>query len=282
MGIKKYKPTTPSRRWVTTSSFEEITTSKPYKSLTLPLKKSGGRNVHGRITVRHRGGGHKRRIRIIDFKRDKRDVKAKVLSIEYDPNRSARIALVEYEDGEKKYILCPQGLKTGDKILTSEKGEIKVGNCMQLRYIPSGTTIHNLELFKGKGAQAVRSAGSSAQIVAKEDKNAHVKMPSGEIRLIDLDCFAAIGRVSNIEHEGISIGKAGRSRWLGMRPRVRGVVMNPVDHPHGGGEGKSSGGRHPSTPWGKITKGLKTRKTKRHSDKYILKRRPKRKRKKKR
>ena len=236
--------------------------------------------MHGRITVRHRGGGHKRRLRIIDFKRDKRDVRGRVLSIEYDPNRTARIALVGYEDGEKRYILCPHGLKTEDEILTSEKAEIKVGNCMQLRHIPLGTNIHSLELFKGRGGQAVRSAGSSAQILAREGESAHIKMPSGEMRLIGLDCFAVIGQVSNVEHNTISIGKAGRSRWLGIRPHTRGVAMNPVDHPLGGGEGKSSGGRHPSTPWGKSTKGLKTRKKKRYSDKYILKRRPKRKKRK--
>lgn len=281
MAIKKYKPVTPGKRWTRISSFEDITATKPYKPLTLPLKKSGGRNVQGRITVRHRGGGHKRRIRIVDFKRDKRNIKAKVISIEYDPNRTARIALVEYEDGEKRYILCSQGLKVGDEILTSEKTDVKAGNCMQLRHIPSGTLIHNLELYKGKGALAVRSAGSSAQILAKEERWAHVKMPSGEVRLVDLDCYATIGQVSNVEHKGASIGKAGRSRWLGIRPGTRGVAMNPVDHPLGGGEGKSSGGRHPSTPWGKITKGLKTRKMKKLSDKYILKRRPKRKKKKK-
>lgn len=274
MGIKKFKPTTPSRRWTTVSTFEEITTDKPYKPLTAPLRKTGGRNMYGRITVRHIGGGHKRRYRIIDFKRDKRDMKAKVLTIEYDPNRTARIALVEYEDKEKRYILAPQELKVGDEVMASSKAEIKVGNCMQLRHIPSGALIHNLELFKNKGAQAVRSAGASAQILAKEGDIANVRMPSGEIRLIDLDCFATIGQVSNIDHEAISLGKAGRSRWLGIRPYVRGVAMNPVDHPMGGGEGKSSGGRHPCSPWGQLAKGLKTRKKKKYSDIYILKRRP--------
>ncbi len=274
MGIKKFKPTTPSRRWTEVSTFEEITTAKPYKPLTLPLRKSGGRNFYGRITVRHIGGGHKQRIRIIDFKRDKRDMPAKVLTIEYDPNRTARIALVEYQDKEKRYIICPVGLKAGDEITASEKGEIKTGNCMQLKHIPSGTPIHNLELFKGKGAQAVRSAGASAQIIAKEDKIAHIRMPSGEIRLIDVECFATIGQVGNVDHEVISIGKAGRNRWKGIRPSVRGVAMNPIDHPMGGGEGKSSGGRHPCTPWGKPTKGYKTRKKKKYSDHYIFKRRP--------
>ena len=274
MGIKKFRPTTPSRRFMEVSTFDDITTDRPYKPLTLPLKKTGGRNFYGRITVRHIGGGHKRRIRIVDFKRDKRDMKAKVLTVEYDPNRTARIALVEYQDNEKRYILCPLGLKVGDEIVASEKGEIKTGNCMQLRHIPSGTPIHNLELFEGKGGQAVRSAGSSAQILAKEQDVAHIRMPSGEIRLINLGCYATIGQVCNVEHEVMSIGKAGKSRWLGIRPSVRGVAMNPVDHPMGGGEGKSSGGRHPTTPWGKPTKGFKTRKKKKYSDKYIFKRRP--------
>ncbi len=273
MAIKKYKPTTPGRRWTSVSSSDDITVSKPYKPLTLPRKVHAGRNAHGRITVRHQGGGHKRRLRIIDFKRNKQDMTARVLTIEYDPNRTARIALIEYKDGEKRYIIQPQGLKVGDIISTSEKGEIKAGNCMQLRHIPVSTPIHNLELFKSKGAQAVRGAGSSAQIVSKEGKNA--LFLSGEIRLIGLDCFATIGQVGNVEHGSISIGKAGRSRWLGIRPSVRGVVMNPVDHPHGGGEGKSSGGRHPVTPWGKGTKGLKTRKKKKYSNKHKLKRRPK-------
>lgn len=274
MGIKSFKPVTPGRRGMTVSTFDEITATKPYKPLTLPLRKSGGRNTLGRITVRHIGGGHKQRIRIIDFKRDKRDMKAKALTIEYDPNRSARIALVEYEDREKRYILCPEGLKVGDEIISSEKADIKVGNCMQLKNIQLGVSIHNLELNKGKGAQAVRSAGSSAQILAKEGDYAHIRMPSGEVRLVHSGCCATIGQVGNIEHEVISLGKAGRSRWLGIRPSVRGVAMNPVDHPMGGGEGKSSGGRHPCTPWGKITKGLKTRKKKKLSNMYILKGRP--------
>lgn len=280
MGIKKYKPTTPGRRWTALLSTDDITTSTPYKPLTIALRKTGGRNSQGRITTRHRGGGHKRRIRIIDFKRNKHDIMAKVITVEYDPNRTSRIVLLEYTDGEKRYIICPHGLKVNDEIITSQKAEIKTGNCMQIKNIPSGTLIHNLELFKGRGAQAVRSAGTSAQILAKETKNAHVKMPSGEIRLINLECYATIGQVSNIENSSISIGKAGRSRWLGIRPSVRGVAMNPVDHPLGGGEGKSSGGRHPTTPWGKNTKGLKTRKKKKFSNKYIVKKRPKKKKKK--
>lgn len=273
MGLIQKKPTTSTRRWTAVSSFEELTTDKPCKSLTRALKKKGGRNVYGRITVRRRGGGHKRRLRIIDFKREKHDILGKVLSVEYDPNRSARIALLEYEDGEKRYIICPEGLSVGDTVSSGEGAEIKAGNCLPLRAIPSGTQIHNIELLKGKGGQVVRSAGSSAQIMAKEGNYAHVRMPSGEIRLIDLDCYATIGQVSNIDHESISLGKAGKARWLGRRPRARGVAKNPVDHPMGGGEGKSSGGRHPSTPWGMPTKGLKTRKKRKPSDRFILKRR---------
>ena len=256
--------------------FSEITKKEPEKSLIVPLKKSGGRNVYGRITVRHQGGGHKRMLRIIDFKRDLFDITAKVLAIEYDPNRTARIALVEYPGKGKRYILAPEGLKVGEEIISSDKKdtEIKVGNHLILRYIPSGTFIHNVELNKGKGSQIVRSAGSYAQIMAKEDKFAHIRLPSGEVRIIDLDCYATIGQVSNIEHEAISIGKAGRKRWLGIRPTVRGLAMNPVDHPHGGGEGKSGQGNpHPVTPWGKPTKGYKTRRGQRHSDKFIIKRR---------
>jgi large subunit ribosomal protein L2 len=272
MKLVKKKPTTPTQRFTTVASFEEITTDSPYKPLTVALRGKGGRNSTGRITMRRRGGGHKRRLRIIDFKRDKYDMPAVVLTIEYDPNRSARIALVEYQDGEKRYIICPAGLSVGDTIVSGESTDIKIGNCTTLRRIPSSTQVHNIELTKGKGGQIVRSAGSSAQIMAKEDIYAHVKLPSGEIRLIDIDCYATIGQISNIEHEGISLGKAGRSRWLGRRPKVRGVAMNPIDHPHGGGEGKSSGGRHPSTPWGKPTKGYKTRKKKKSSNKFIIKR----------
>ena len=272
MKLIQRKPTTPTQRFTTVSSFEELSTDRPYKPLTVALRGKGGRNCTGRVTMRHRGGGHKRRLRIIDFKRDKYDMPANVLTVEYDPNRSARIALVEYQDGEKRYIICPAGLEVGASIISGDATDIKVGNSTTLRRIPPSTQIHNIELAKGKGGQIVRSAGSSAQIMAKEDKYAHIKLPSGEIRLIDIDCYATIGQISNIEHEGISLGKAGRSRWLGRRPKVRGVAMNPIDHPHGGGEGKSSGGRHPCTPWGKPTKGYKTRKKKKSSNKFILKR----------
>jgi len=276
MGIKKFKPTTPSRRWMALSDFSEVTKEEPEKSLIVPLKKTGGRNSQGRITVRHRGGGHKRMYRIIDFKRDKLDVKGKVIAIEYDPNRSVRIALIEYPDKERRYILAPLGLNVGDEVISSEKEgiEIRVGNCLPLRYIPLGTLIHNVELIKGKGGQIVRSAGCSAQILAKEEKYCHVKLPSGEIRLIPLDCRATIGQLGNIEHSSESWGKAGRSRWLGIRPTVRGVAMNPVDHPHGGGEGKSGQGNpHPVSPWGLPTKGFKTRKKRKYSDRFIVKRR---------
>ena len=272
MGIKKFKPTTPTRRWGSGYTFEEITKSKPEKNLTVILKKSGGRNIRGRVTSRHKGGGHKRKWRIIDFKRNKYDVPGNVIAIEYDPNRTARIALVEYQDKERRYIICPDGLKVGDRVISSENAEIKVGNALPLERIPLGIPIYNIELKKGKGGVIARSAGNLAVIMAKEKGFAHIKMPSGEIRLIRLNCFACIGQVGNIERDAIQIGKAGRSRWLGKRPYSRGVVKNPIDHPMGGGEGKSSGGRHPTTPWGKITKGLKTRKTKK-SDKYIVKRR---------
>lgn len=274
MGIKKYKPTTPTRRWTSVSDFKEITESRPEKSLTKILKKSGGRNVYGRITVRGRGGGHKRKFRIIDFKRDKFDVPGKVVTVEYDPNRSSRIALIRYEDEEKRYILAPTELKVGDEVMSGKNAELKSGNTLPMANIPPGIPIHNIELHKGKGGQIVRSAGGLAQILAKEGKFAHVRLPSGEVRLIHLDCQATIGQVGNIEHENISLGKAGRSRHMGIRPISRGVVKNPVDHPHGGGEGKSSGGRHPVTPWGKPTKGYKTRKRK-HSDRYIIRQRSK-------
>lgn len=275
MALKKYQPTTPSRRWMTGADFSEITKSKPEKSLIVRLNKSGGRNNMGRITVRHHGGGHKRMLRLIDFKRNLLDVTAKVIAIEYDPNRSVRIALVEYPDKKKRYILAPLDLRPGDEIISSDQkdAEIKVGNSLLLRHIPQGTLIHNIELVKGKGAQIVRSAGTSAQIMAKEGKFAQIRLPSGEIRLIHLDCRATIGQLGNIEHEDISVGKAGRSRWLGIRPTVRGLAMNPVDHPHGGGEGKSGQGNpHPVTPWGKPTKGYKTRKKQRYSDTFIIKR----------
>jgi len=269
MAIKKFKPTTPSRRYMTVDSFEEITKTEPEKGLLAPLKKSGGRNTNGRITTRHRGGGHKRRYRIIDFKRDKVGVPAKVLSIEYDPNRSARIALVQYADGEKRYILAPNTLSVGDNIESGEGADIKIGNSLKLKDIPIGTIIHNIELQPGKGGQMTRSAGSMAQIMAKEGKYAHIKLPSGEVRLVLMECRATIGQVGNVEHENITIGKAGRKRWLGKKPKVRGVVMNPHDHPHGGGEGKTPAGRHPVTPWGQKTIGKKTRRHKK-SDEFIV------------
>lgn len=275
MGIKRYRPVTPSRRWMTGYTFDEITKTQPEKSLLIPLKKTGGRNVYGRITVRHRGGGHKRRYRIIDFRRDKVEMPATVLSVEYDPNRTARIALVQYEDGEKRYILAPVGLKVGDTVINSrtQPVEVKPGNAMLLRFIPLGTILHNLEIYPGKGGQVARSAGTSVQLMAKEGKYAHVRMPSGEVRLFPQDCLASIGQVSNPEHDSIVIGKAGRMRWLGRRPTVRGVAMNPVDHPHGGGEGRApQGNPHPVSPWGWNTKGKKTRKRK-PSDKLIVRRR---------
>lgn len=276
MGIKKFKPTTASRRWMSGPDFSEITKDHPEKSLLVPLKKTGGRNCYGRVTTRHIGGGHKRMLRIIDFKRDRVETSAKVLAIEYDPNRSARIALVEYPDKIKKYILAPLDLKVGEEIIASNQKDIdiKAGNCLLLRNIPSGTLIHNLELSKGKGGQIVRSAGSYAQIMSKEEAYAHIKLPSGEVRLVSLDCHATIGQVSNVDHEAITIGKAGRTRWLGIKPTVRGSAMNPIDHPHGGGEGKAGQGNpHPCTPWGKPTKGYNTRKEGKYSDKFILKRR---------
>ncbi len=272
MAIKKYKPTSPGRRFVSVSSFEEITKTKPEKSLLEPLTKSGGRNAAGRITVRHRGGGHKRMYRRIDFKRDKFGIPAKVAAIEYDPNRSARIALLHYVDGEKRYIIAPDGLQVGDTVVSGPEADIKVGNALPLANIPTGMVIHNLELIRGKGGQLVKSAGAGAQLMAKEGDYAHVRLPSGEVRLIRQECMATIGQVGNIEHENITIGKAGRSRWLGIRPSVRGVVMNPVDHPHGGGEGRSSIGRDPVTPWGKPALGQRTRK-KKPSDRLIIKRR---------
>jgi len=273
MAIRKYKPTTPTRRWTSISTFEEITKQKPEKSLTRILKRSGGRNAYGRVTARGIGGGHKRKLRMIDFKRDKFDIPGEVIAIEYDPNRSSRIALVRYRDGEQRYILAPLDLSVGDEVMSSAKAELKAGNTLPLGNIPPGIPIHNIELYRGRGGQIVRSAGSLAQILAKEGRFAHVRLPSGEVRLVHLDCLATVGQVGNVDHESISLGKAGRSRYLGIRPNSRGVAKNPHDHPHGGGEGKSSGGRHPSTPWGKPTKGLKTRRHKR-SDKYIVRRRP--------
>ena len=273
MALKVYSPTTPGRRFMTGADFSELTSSEPEKSLLKPLKKSGGRNSRGRVTVRHRGGGHKRRYRVIDFKRDKHGIPAKVLSIEYDPNRTARIALLQYADGEKRYILAPLGIRVGEVLSAGPDAEVKIGNAMPLSRIPLGIPVHNVELASGKGAQIARSAGGSAVVIAREGDFARVKLPSGEIRLIRINCIATIGQLGNAEHEGISLGKAGRSRWLGRRPKVRGVAMNPIDHPHGGGEGKSSGGRHPSTPWGKPTKGYKTRRKRKSSDKYIVIRR---------
>ena len=273
MPVKKFKPTTPGRRGMTVASFVEITKSTPEESLLRPLHKKGGRNNNGRITSRWIGGGHKRQYRLIDFKRDKDGVPAKVASIEYDPNRSARIALLQYQDGEKRYILAPVGVKVGSSIRSGEGSEIQPGNCMPLRFIPVGTMVHAIELKPMKGAQMARSAGSAVQLLAKEGEFATLRLPSGEVRIVSRDCRATIGQVGNLEHENINIGKAGRSRWMGKRPEVRGVVMNPVDHPHGGGEGRTSGGRHPVSPWGQPTKGYKTRKKKNPTSKYILKRR---------
>ena len=274
MAIRKYNPTSPARRQMTVSTFEEITTNKPERSLLEPLKNNAGRNSYGRITVRHRGGANRRKYRIIDFKRNKIDVAATVMTIEYDPNRSANIALIQYEDGEKAYILAPQDLHVGDKVMSGAGADIKPGNCLPIRSIPVGTLIHNVELSKGKGGQLVRSAGASAQLMAKEDKYSQVRMPSGEVRMIDVDCKATIGVIGNQDHENITIGKAGRKRHMGIRPTVRGVVMNPNDHPHGGGEGKSPIGRpSPVTPWGKPALGLKTRSTKKASEKFIVKHR---------
>lgn len=272
MAVKKYKPTSPGRRFVTVSTFEEITKTEPEKSLLVPLKKTGGRNAQGRITVRHRGGGHKRMYRLIDFKRDKDGVPAKVVAIEYDPNRSARIALLHYADGEKRYILAPVGLEVGMTVESGPNADIKPGNCLPLKNIPLGTLVHNIELYPKGGGQLVRSAGAAAQLMAKEGRYANLRMPSGEMRLVLLECRATVGQVGNVEHENITVGKAGRSRWLGRRPTVRGVVMNPVDHPHGGGEGRSPIGRNPTTPWGKPALGRRTRR-KKPSDRLILKRR---------
>lgn len=273
MALKRTKPTSPGRRFQVYDTFEDLTASRPEKSLVGPLKKSSGRNAYGRITCRHRGGGHKKRYRQIDFKRNKLDVPAKVATIEYDPNRTARIALLHYVDGEKRYIVAPNKLAVGDTVVASKKADIMPGNVLPLRSIPLGTQIHNVELHPGKGSQLVRSAGSYAQLMAKEGQYAQVKLPSGEVRMVLIDCRATIGQVGNSEHGNISLGKAGRNRWLGRRPKVRGVAMNPVDHPMGGGEGKSSGGRHPCSPWGVPSKGFRTRKKKKVSDHYIVRRR---------
>jgi len=276
MPIKSYKPYTASRRFMTVSSFEDLSKNKPEKSLVKGLIKTGGRNNFGRITSRFRGGGHKRLYRQIDFKRDKDGIEAKVVSIEYDPNRSARIALLSYKDGEKRYIISPEGLKVGQKVLSGPDADITVGSCLPLKYIPLGTIVHNIELYPGKGGQLVRSAGTGAQIMSKEGNMVSLRMPSGEVRFVNSQCKATIGQVSNLDHENVSIGKAGRSRWLGRRPHNRGASMNPVDHPHGGGEGKAPIGHPgPLTPWGKPTLGHKTRKRHKSSDKYILRRRNK-------
>ncbi len=274
MPIRKYNPTSPGQRFQTVQTFDEITTNVPHKPLVEPLKSTGGRNNVGELTSWWRGGGHKRSYRVIDFKRDKLNIPGKVSTVEYDPNRSARIALVTYADGDKRYILHPLGLKVGDPVMSGESVDILPGNCLPLKNIPLGTMLHNVELKPGKGGQIARSAGSSVQLVAKEGFYASVKMPSGEIRLINVECLATVGQVGNIDHENVSIGKAGRNRWRGKRPHVRGVAMNPVDHPLGGGEGKTSGGRHPVSPWGQPTKGYKTRRNKR-SDAFIVERRKK-------
>jgi len=272
MAIRKVNPTSPGRRFQTYATFDEITRTEPEKSLLEPIRKTGGRNNSGQVTAWHRGGGHKRRYRVVDFKRDKQNIPAKVASIEYDPNRSAHIALLHYKDGEKRYILAPVGLKVGAIVLSSNEADIKPGNCLRLSNIPVGTVVHNVELKPGKGGQLARSAGSSTQLIAKEGKNAILRLPSTEMRMVPVECRATVGQVGNIEHENLSLGKAGRTRWSGRRPHVRGVAMNPVDHPMGGGEGRSSGGRHPCTPWGVPTKGYRTRGSK-PSDKQIIRRR---------
>lgn len=274
MGVREYKPTSAGRRFMSVVTFENITKKGPEKGLLEPLKKTGGRNNAGRITSRHIGGGHKRKYRIIDFRRDKLEIEGKVSAIEYDPNRSANIALIHYGDGDKRYILAPLGLKVGQTVVASRKGdtEISEGNSLPLKLIPLGTFVHNVEMKRGKGGQMARSAGSYAQVVAKEGDYGHLRLPSGEVKLVNLLCAATIGQVGNIEHENITWGKAGRSRWVGKRPHVRGTAMNPVDHPLGGGEGRTKGGRHPCSPWGQLAKGLKTRKNKR-TDKFIVKRR---------
>lgn len=279
MPIKVYKPTSPGRRDMTGSGFEEITRSQPEKALLRPLKKQAGRNFRGKITVRHRGGGHKRRYRVIDFKRDKAGVPGRVDSIEYDPNRSARIALVVYADGEKRYMIAPVGLKVGDMVMAGPEAEVRVGNALPISNIPVGSTIHNIELHIGKGGQMARAAGTAAQLLAKEGRYAHVRLPSGEVRLVNVDCMATIGQVGNTDHGNISLGKAGRKRWLGIRPSVRGSAMDPSAHPHGGGEGRSPiGMAGPKSPWGKPTLGKKTRRNK-DTDKWIVRRRGKKRRK---
>lgn len=273
MGIRKFNSTSAGRRFMSVSDFAEVTKKSPERSLLAPLKRSGGRNNRGRMTVRRRGGGHKRRYRIIDFKRDKWGVPGKVAAVEYDPNRSARIALIHFADGEKRYILHPLNLRVGDQVISSNEADIKPGNSMQLHAVPLGTWVHNIELTIGRGGQMCRSAGSYAQVMAKEGDHVLLRLPSGELRQVHRNSQATIGQVGNLEHENQSIGKAGRSRWLGRRPKVRGAAMNPIDHPHGGGEGRTTGGRHPVTPWGKPTKGRKTRARKKPSNRFIVKRR---------
>ena len=275
MPVRKLKPTSAGVRFQTISDFHEVTKSTPEKSLLVSISRKGGRNNNGRITAKRRGGGHRKLYRVIDYKRNKDGVPAKVAGIEYDPNRSAHIALLAYVDGEKRYIIAPKGLKTGDKVMSGPDAEMKVGNCLPLEKIPEGTLIHNIELRPGKGGQIARSAGASVQLMAKEGSYANIKLGSGEVRLVEVKCRATVGTVGNTDHENVSIGKAGRSRWLGKRPRVRAVAMNPVDHPMGGGEGRSSGGRHPCSPWGTPAKGYKTRKVKKPSSKYILSRKKK-------
>jgi large subunit ribosomal protein L2 len=275
MALKKFKPTTPSLRYMTVTDFSELTAKKPEKSLLRPLNRSGGRNNHGRVTSWCRGGGHKRRFRVIDFRRGKHGVPGRVTAIEYDPNRSSRIALLVYADGEKRYIIAPDGVKVGDTLMSGPTADVRDGNCLPLRGVPLGTSIHNLELIPGKGAQVARSAGAECQLMAKEGTTAHVRLPSGEVRIFSLDCYCTVGKVGNLDHENVVIGKAGRNRWLGHRSSSRGVAMNPVDHPMGGGEGKSSGGRHPCTPWGKPTKGYKTRNRRKSSSRLIVHRRTK-------
>jgi len=275
MALKKFKPTTPSLRFKTVTDYSELTKKAPEKSLLEPLKSTGGRNNSGHITMRRMGGGHKRRYRIIDFKRDKHGIPAKVAALEYDPNRSSFISLLHYSDGEKRYILAPHGVKVGDVLVSGADADIHPGNALPLEKIPTGLFVHNIEMISGRGGQLARSAGSYAQLMAKEGNYVSLRLPSGEIRMVRKECFATVGQVSNIDHENVTIGKAGRSRWLGMRPKVRGVAMNPVDHPLGGGEGRTSGGRHPVTPWGKPTKGYKTRSKRKSSDKYIVHKRKK-------
>lgn len=271
MALIKFKPTSPGRRFGSGDRFSDLTADRPYKPLTIPKKRSGGRNNHGHITDRRKGGGHKRRIRLIDFRRPRHNAAAEVLTLEYDPNRSARIALIQYQDGEKSYILAPDGLKVGEKVMSGEGAEVKVGNHLPLKNIPEGTPIHNIELEPGRGGKLVRAGGTVASIMAKEQDQAHVKLPSGEVRIVKINSYATVGQCSNLEHENIAIGKAGRARWLGIKPQTRGVVQNPCDHPMGGGEGKSKGGNHPQSPWGQKSKGLKTRRPDKPSNRLIVK-----------